>query len=145
MSGRFGSRSSLFSKVGSMVAVALVTAAGFGLVGASAASAKVPPTTTTTSTSLSPTGRYIATLSAPKQGSISAPLNLTSKGHFSFKGGPKGKWTETGTAITMTGTFHKITFVFTIDQRGANLGSKAHPGKLTADGMPDAKWYAIPG
>jgi hypothetical protein len=144
MSGLFRSRSSPFSKVGSTVAVALVAAAGFGLVGTAAASAKVPATTTTTSTSVSPAGHYIATLSAPKEGSISGPLSLTSKGRFSFNGGAEGKWTETGTAITMIGTFHKNTFVFTIVQRGADLGSKAHPGKLTADGMPDARWYAVP-
>jgi hypothetical protein len=91
----------------------------------------------------SPAGTYTATLFAPHEHAAQVPLTLTAKGHFSFKDGPKGKWTETGTAVTMTGTFKKTTFVFTITQRGTKLGSKAHPGTLTADGSPDAKWFAV--
>lgn len=144
MSGHFASLLTPIRRVGTALSVVLVLvlalAAGLGLAGASAsvAGAKTPPPTST-----SPAGSYTATLFAPKEPSFSTPLTLTAKGHFSFTSGPKGTWTETGTALTMTGTFQKTSFVFTIKQRGANLGSKAHPGKLTADGTPDAKWFAV--
>jgi hypothetical protein len=111
--------------------------AGSGLLGTPSAVAKAPA-------SGSPAGTYTATLFAPKEASATVALTLSAKGHFSFQAGPKGKWTETGNALTMTATFHKTTFVFTITQKGTDLGSKSHPGRLTADGAPDAKWYAVP-
>jgi hypothetical protein len=123
-------------KLGSATAVLLIAVGGSALAGSSAASAHTAPT--------SPAGSYTATLFAPHEQSAQDPLTLTAKGHFAFAAGPKGKWTETGTAITMTGTFKKTTFVFTITQLGAKLGSKAHPGTFTADGAPDAKWFAVP-
>jgi hypothetical protein len=138
MSSRFGSLLTPIRKVGSATVVVLVLAAGLGLAGPTVAGAKTPPPTAS-----DPAGSYTATLFAPKETSFSTPLTLTAKGHFSFKDGPKGTWTEAGTALTLTGTFQKTSFVFTITQRGVNLGSKAHPGKLTADGTPDAKWYAV--
>ena len=137
VSSRCRSMRSAVRKVGSATAVLLVGLAGLGLAGSQAASAKTPPVT-------SPAGSYTATLFAPKEQSATFPLTLTAKGHFAIQAGPKGTWTETGTAITMTGTYKKTTYVFTINQRGTNLGSKAHPGELTADGTPDAKWFAVP-
>jgi hypothetical protein len=115
--------------------------AGLALAGTTAASAR--GTGSVTQAAASPAGSYTATLFAPHEQPVQNPLTLTAKGHFSFQAGPKGKWTETGRAITMTGTFKKITFVFTITQEGTKLGSKAHPGKFTADGTPDAKWFAV--
>ena len=124
-------------RLGSAAAVLLIGVSGLALAGASEASAR-------TQAPASPAGSYTATLFAPHEQSAQDALTLTAKGHFSFKAGPQGKWTETGTAITMTGIFKKVTFVFTITQEGMKLGSKAHPGKFTADGSPDAKWFAVP-
>jgi hypothetical protein len=118
----------------------LAAVAGLNVLGAAGASAKTPPAT-------SPAGSYAATLTIPKQKPLKTTLTLTANKHFSFgAGGPSGKWTETGTALTMTGTIKKvkITFVFTITQRGADLGSRAHPGALTANGQPDSTWWAVP-
>jgi hypothetical protein len=123
-------------KLGSGAAVLLVGVSGLVLAGAPAASAR-------SAAPASPAGAYTATLFAPHQQSAQDSLTLTAKGRFSFQAGPKGTWTETGRAITMTGTFKNTTFVFTITQLGTKLGSKAHPGKFTADGTPDAKWFAV--
>jgi hypothetical protein len=129
-------------RLGSATAVLLLGTAGLALAGTSAASAH--SRAAVTRAAASPAGSYTATLFAPHVQSAQDALTLTAKGHFSFQAGPKGKWTETGKAITMTGTFKKTTFVFTITQLGKKLGSKAHPGKFTADGTPDAKWFAVP-
>ena len=142
MSSRSRSIRSAVRQLGSAAAVLMIGAGGLALTGASAASAR--SATAGTAAVSSPAGSYTATLFAPHGQSAQDSLTLTAKGHFSFQGGPKGTWTETGTALTMTGTLKNVTFVFTITQMGKNLGSKAHPGKFTADGAPDAKWFAVP-
>jgi hypothetical protein len=132
---RSGSGRGPFGRARSAAAVVLVGLAGVGLVGTQAASA---------TTAASPAGSYTATLMAPKESSVQDALTLTAKGHFSFTSGPKGTWMESGTAITMTGKYKKTTYGFTIDQHGTDLGSKAHPGLITANGQTIAKWYAVP-
>jgi len=121
-----------------MAAVAVMAATGLGMAAAPAAMA-VPVATT------SPAGTYTLNLIIPKAGSVSFPMTLSAKGHFAITGGPKGTWTESGTTVTMTGKLKKDTYVFVATQRGANLGSKAHPGTLTDNGIAAAKWYATAG
>jgi hypothetical protein len=118
------------------VSVVLVGVAGLGLAGTTSASARVSAS--------SPAGSYTATIFAKKTPPAEDALTLTAKGHFAFKKGPKGTWTETGDAITMNGKLKGTPFAFTIRQSGANLGSKAHPGRITLGGTKFAKWYAVP-
>jgi hypothetical protein len=117
--------------------LALLAAAAGLVVGTQAASAAAAA-----AAGSSPAGSYTATLIVPKSPPATDSLTLTAKGHFSFEAGPKGRWTESGDVVTMTGKLEKTTWVFTIDQHGTNLGSKAHPGKVTADGHKVGKWYA---
>ncbi|HXQ44641.1 MAG TPA: hypothetical protein VN816_08380 [Acidimicrobiales bacterium] len=123
-------------KAARAASVVLVGVAGLGVAGATSASARTSAT--------SPAGSYTATILAKKSPPTEDALTLTAKGHFAFKKGPKGTWTETGDAITMTGKLKGTPFEFTIRQSGADLGSKAHPGRITLDGTPFAKWYAVP-
>jgi hypothetical protein len=131
-----GSVRSRWEKAGLRASVLLVLVGGMGLIGTRVAGAA-------TSTG-SPAGAYTATIYAKKSPAAQDPLTLTAKGRFSFTKGPKGTWTETGTAITMDGTYKGESFTFTIKQSGANLGSKAHPGLITLSGTTFAKWYAVP-
>jgi hypothetical protein len=130
---RSGRRHGPIGRTRSAAVAVLVGVAGMGLIG-----------TQTASAAASPAGSYTATLMAPKEASVQDALTLTAKGHFSFTSGPKGTWTESGTSITMTGKYKKTTYGFTIDQRGTDLGSKAHPGLITENGQTIAKWYAVP-
>jgi hypothetical protein len=134
-SGRRGAVRSTWEKAGFGALVLLVAVGGLGLMGTQVAAA---------TTTASPAGAYTATIYAPKVPASEDPLTLTAKGHFAFTKGPKGTWTETGTAISMKGTFKGATFTFTIKQSGTNLGSKAHPGLITLSGATFAKWYAVP-
>jgi hypothetical protein len=120
----------------SAASVLLISVASLGLIGTQVAAAKTAPA--------SPAGSYTATIVATKSPAAQDPLTLTAKGRFAFTKGPKGTWTETGTAITMNGTFKGTPFTFTIKQAGSNLGSKAHPGLITVSGAKFAKWYAVP-
>jgi hypothetical protein len=135
-SEEMGSTRRKFQKAGLRASVLLLAVGGLGLIGTQVAGAKT--------SAGSPAGAYTATIYAPKEPASQDPLTLTTKGHFAFKKGPKGTWTETGTAITMNGTYKGASFTFTIKQSGTNLGSKAHPGLITLSGATFAKWYAVP-
>ena len=124
-------------------AVSGVLLGGAGL-GAVAAQAAVPA-----APAASAAGSYVATISSGTS-SFKDPLVLkvtagsTTAGTFSFEGGPKGTWTETGTALSMKGTLAGTKYSFAIVQQGKNLGSKKNPGTLTSKKLT-ATWYAIAG
>jgi hypothetical protein len=90
-------------------------------------------------------GSYTMSYWVPKGPAQTFPLTMKRDGHFSIKtvtDDPRGTWKESSDVVTLT-TTTKAGYVFTIHQFGKNLGSKTHSGRITADGQPWAKWYAV--
>lgn len=124
--------------IGSATLLALVSS---GLVTSSGASAD--------GTGPSLAGRYTAMIIVTKKVGTSGPegLSLKNDGRFVLAGrhSPRGTWTETADQLTLTGTGQSGGgVILTARVRGADLGSKAHPGEITLQGKHFAYWYAVP-
>ena len=98
----------------------------------------------TAAAAVSPAGSYVIS-TTDSSGSFRDPLTLTKTGHFNIPGYVKGTWSETGSTVTMDGTYEGGFFLFTIKQMGKNLGSYSKQGKYTANGTPYGTWYALRG
>ncbi len=123
--------------VAGVATVSLVATPAIAMVGISTAGAATP--------TVSPVGRYNATITLGPAGSFVSPLKVNANGTFGFTGGPHGTWTETGNVIHMSGTIKSTTYAFVIKQLGKKLGSPTKQGTVTLDGTPFATWYAVRG
>lgn len=115
---------------------AMVGGIGVGVAGAAPTGAAAPPAT----------GVYQATINPTSGKSFQDIVSLKANGRFTISGGgPKGKWSEKGTTVSMKGTDGEETFILTIKQMGSDLGSKASPGTIVLKGTGQVgTWYAVP-
>jgi hypothetical protein len=90
-------------------------------------------------TAVSPAGTYNVTIVKL----LSASLTIKKNGQFAFAGGPKGTWSETKNVIQMDGTLGTYTYVFVIQQVGANLGSPTKTGTVTLNRAKWGRWYGV--
>jgi hypothetical protein len=88
---------------------------------------------------------YTAMIRFPKIGHGSEPLTLRRDGSFSFGGQdpPSGTWNEVANLVTLTAQGKLTGLVFTVDQKGMNLGSKSHQGEVISQGHQIGTWYAL--
>jgi hypothetical protein len=121
--------------------VPLVIVVGLGTVWSQMAGAKPGNT--------SPAGSYTLRywLFESSANPYTSPLTLKKNGQLSlttFHMTDKGTWKEASNIVTLKMRTGPDRWTYTIQQSGANLGSKSHPGKVTLDGKPwPAKWYAL--
>jgi hypothetical protein len=97
-----------------------------------------------TLTAQSATGIYKGTFNFTAGQTIKGTVDLKASGKFTISGGgPTGKWSETGTSVTMKGTDGPDKYVFKIKQSGKNLGSKKSPGSISENGSNVGTWYGV--
>jgi len=115
-----------------------------GTTGAMATGFGGTPAGATVLTVPSAAGTYNGTFDFSGGSALKGVVVLKATGAFSISGGgPKGKWSQKGMQVTLSGKDGAETYVFIAPLTTKGLGSKASPGTFTANSEAAGTWYAV--